>query len=140
VYQCRRGTDVIRVVVAGQLPRAEHNALLHLFSASAEQVDYGARHYRQHVADASTLLHQLFRRYKGEGLPMSYTMADFRRDYVLEHFKDLTSEERRQAFEALPAEERQKVIEGLTAEEIEQVLQKLKAGRPSRPRKPRGKR
>jgi Mg/Co/Ni transporter MgtE len=92
---------------------------------------------------------------------MSYTMADFRRDYVLEHFKDLTPEERRQAFEALPAEERQKVVEGLSSEErrkvieglsakerleglspeeIEALLRDLKAGRPSRPRKPRGKR
>jgi hypothetical protein len=34
VYDCRRGTDVIRVLVLGQLPQQEHNALLHLFSAS----------------------------------------------------------------------------------------------------------
>ncbi len=38
VYRCRRGTDVIQVVVAGQLPRAEHNAPLHLFSASVAQL------------------------------------------------------------------------------------------------------
>jgi hypothetical protein len=47
VYDCRRGTDVIRVVVLGQLPRTEHNAMLHLFGASQEQVRYGVEHYRQ---------------------------------------------------------------------------------------------
>jgi hypothetical protein len=163
VYQCRRGTDVIRVVVAGQLPRAAHNAMLHLFSASTEQVGYGARHYRQHTAETSTLLHQLFQGYQREGLAMPYTMADFRRDYILEHFKDLTPEERhnafkglppderrkvieglpaderRQAFEGLPPDERRKVIEGLPAEEIEKLLQKLQADRSPRLRRPRGR-
>src|SRR5437899_4821439 len=33
VYDCRWGTDAIRVVVAGELPREPHNAPLHLFSA-----------------------------------------------------------------------------------------------------------
>jgi hypothetical protein len=36
VYRCRRGTDDIRVVVAGRLPPSEPNALLHLFSAVPE--------------------------------------------------------------------------------------------------------
>jgi len=34
VYDCRWGTDVVRVIVAGQLSREPHNAPLHLFSAS----------------------------------------------------------------------------------------------------------
>ena len=34
VYDCRWGTDTIRVVVAGELPREAHNAPLHLFSAA----------------------------------------------------------------------------------------------------------
>jgi hypothetical protein len=125
VYRCRRGTDVIRVVVAGQLPRAEHNAPLHLFSASAEQVGYGAGHYRQRSQNTSTLLYQLFAEYQEEGITMPYTMEDFRRDFIKEHY---TPEER---------------MEGLSPEEIERYLkklkaeQKLKAERPSRPRKPR---
>ena len=32
VYECRRGTDVIRILVAGELPQTQNNALLHLFS------------------------------------------------------------------------------------------------------------
>src|SRR2546421_7087437 len=35
VYDCRWGTDTIRVLVAGELPREAHNVPLHLFSAGA---------------------------------------------------------------------------------------------------------
>ncbi|MFL5241404.1 MAG: hypothetical protein ACJ8FY_04795 [Gemmataceae bacterium] len=66
VYECRRGTDVIQVVVAHELPRTENNALLHLLSAAPEQVRYGATHYQQHSADTSTLLGQLFAGYERE--------------------------------------------------------------------------
>jgi hypothetical protein len=43
VYDCTWGTDTIRVVVAGELPREPHIAPLHLFSASAELVEFGGR-------------------------------------------------------------------------------------------------
>jgi len=96
VYDCRRGTDVIRIIVAHELPRTDNNALLHLLSASPDQVRYGAEHYEQHSPDTSTLLAQLFEGYEREGLAMPYTMQDFRRDYVKEHLKHLTLEERLQ--------------------------------------------
>ena len=57
VYECRRGTDVFRILVAGELPQSANNALLHLFSASTEQWGYGTRHYRQRSADTSTLIY-----------------------------------------------------------------------------------
>jgi hypothetical protein len=40
VYDCRWGLDVVRVVVAGQLPRERQNAPLQLFSASPELVGF----------------------------------------------------------------------------------------------------
>jgi len=135
VYHCHWGTDVIQVVVVRQLPE-EHNAPLLLFSGSAEQVAYGARHYRQRSEDTSTLLHRLFEGYQREGLVMPYTMEDFRRDYVKEHFMDLTPEERREALKKLSPEER---LEGLSAEEIESFLKKIKAEGSSRPRRRRRK-
>src|SRR5262249_9937651 len=58
VYRCRRGTDVIRVLVAGQMPRKAHNALLHLFSADPDQAGYGAEHYERKSEDTSTLLEE----------------------------------------------------------------------------------
>jgi hypothetical protein len=166
VYHCRWGTDIIRVVVVRQLPEAEHNAPLHLFSGSAEQVAYGARHYRQRSEETSTLLRQLFEGYQGEGLVMPYTMADFRRDYVKEHFKDLAPEEIQSVLRGLPAKQRREALEGLqvedrlaglspedrlaglspedrlaglSPEEIEKLLNKLKAEGASRPRRRRRK-
>ena len=131
VYRCRRGTDAIRVVVAGQLPRAEHNALLHLLSASAEQVGYGAGHYRPQSRETSTLLYQLLAGYQGEGLPMPYTMEDFKRDFLKEHLheflKEMTPQQR---LEGLSPEE---LLETLPTETIERFLEKRKAERPSRP-------
>jgi hypothetical protein len=121
VYECRRGTDAIVVVVLRHLPQSAHNALWHLFSAVPEQVAYAVKAYRQRSPDSSTLLHQLFEGYQKEGLAMPYTMADFRRDYVKEHLKDLTPEER---LEGLPTEDR---LDGLPAEEIERYLGRLKA-------------
>src|SRR5438094_7211980 len=47
VYDCRWGTDTIRVVVAGELPREPHNAPLHLFSAAPELVAFGSGAYRR---------------------------------------------------------------------------------------------
>jgi hypothetical protein len=94
VYDCRRGTDLIRIVVLGQLPKSAHNAMFHLFSASQEQVRFGAEHYRQRSEETSTLLQRLLDQYRKEGVAMPYTMEDFRRDYVKEHLQDLTLEER----------------------------------------------
>jgi hypothetical protein len=161
VYDCRWGTDVVRVIVAGELPREPHNAPLHLFSAAPELVAFGRSTYRRRSAQTSALLGQLFERFKGEGLAMSYTMEDFIRDYVNEHFKKLTPEERREALQSLTPEERREVVQSLTPEERREVLQALPAeerlaglpleqirhyldqrtaGRPAKPRKPRRKR
>ena len=138
VYDCRRGTDVIRVVVLGQLPQAEHNAILHLFSASQEQVRYGAEHYHPHSDETSTLVNRLFDQYRKEGIQMPYTMEDFRRDYVKEHLKDLTPEEIREALSpeellrGLSPEERlrglspEERLKGLSPEEIAALLKRFK--------------
>ena len=48
-------------------------------------------------AQTSTLLDQLFAGYQVEGIAMPYTLDDFRRDYILEHFPELTPEQRRKA-------------------------------------------
>src|SRR5207237_10064915 len=90
VYDCRWGTDTVRVVVAGELPRQAHNAPLHLFSASPALVGFGSRAYRRRSKKTSLLLEQLFERFGGEGLAVSYTMADFERDYIKEHLPKLT--------------------------------------------------
>jgi hypothetical protein len=42
VYETRRATDRIRVIVLGEIPKEEHNALWHLFSGIEERVAWGA--------------------------------------------------------------------------------------------------
>jgi hypothetical protein len=157
VYDCRWGTDTIRVVVAGELPREPHNAPLHLFSASPELVGFAGGAYRRRSEQTSRLLGQLFEALRGEGIAMSYTMEDFNRQYAKEHFARLTPEEQREALQALPPEKQQELLQalpperrlaglppelrlaGLSAEQIRQYLDQLTAGRPPAARKPRRK-
>ncbi len=148
VYDCRWGTDTVRVVVAGELPREPHNAPLHLFSASPELVGFGQIAYRQRSEQTSLLLRQLFERFREEGFAMSYTMEDFKRDYVKEHFAKLTPDEQREALERLSPAHRRELLQtlppeerlaGLSEEQIRQLLDRLAAGRTAQPRKPRRK-
>jgi hypothetical protein len=154
VYDCTWGTDIIRVVVAGELPLEEHNSPLHLFSASRELVAYGSGTYQQRSANTSALLAQLFERFQEEGLTMSFTMEDFQRQYAKEHFARLTPEEQQEVLQKLPPERRlaglppeqrlaglplEQRLAGLSAEEIRQYLDRLTGERPTTPRKPRRK-
>lgn len=157
VYDCRWGTDTIRVLVAGELPREERNAPLHLFSAAPDLIEFGSAAYRRRSEQTSRLLGQLFERLRGEGFAVSFTMEDFNRQYIKEHFPQLTPEEQEEVLQALPPERRlaglppeqrlaglplEQRLAGLSAEQMEQVqryLDQLTAGRPTAPRKPRRK-
>jgi hypothetical protein len=160
VYDCRWGTDTIRVIVAGELPREPHNAPLHLFSAAPDLVEFGSSAYQRRSEQTSRLLSQLFEKLQGEGFAMSFTMEDFNRQYIKEHFARLTPEERREVLKSLPAEEQREVLQslpaekqeeilqalppekrlaGLSAEQIRQYLDHLTTGRPAQPHKARRK-
>ena len=136
VYDCLWGTDTVRVVVAGELPRQPHNAPLHLFSASPDLVDFGSSHYLRRSERTSLLLGQLNERIRGELFAMAYTMADFERDYIKEHLPKLTPQEQQEVLQALPAEAR---LAGLPPEQIRQYLERTSAGQRTRSRKPRRK-
>jgi hypothetical protein len=125
VYDCRWGTDTIRVIVAGELPREAHNAPLHLFSAQPELVDFGRSAYQRRSANTSALLGQLFGQLRAEGFTVSFTMEDFQRQYVKEHFAQLTPEERREVLKSLPPEEQREVLQCLPPEKQQEVLQAL---------------
>ena len=148
VYDCQWGVDPIRVVVAGELPREPQNAPLHLFSASPELVGFGGRAYRRHSENASRLLVQLFEGFQAEGFPMPYTMEDFQRQFVKDHFPRLTPEEQEDVIRSLPPEQRadmfkslppEERLAGLTEDQIRQYLDRLPAERSVAPRKPRKK-
>jgi hypothetical protein len=148
VYDCQWGTDTICVIVAGELSREPHNAPLHLFSASPELVGFGGRTYRRRSEDTSALLNQLLDRLGKEGLTMAYTMEDFRRDFVKEHFPELTAEEKRRLLSSLPPEEQQEVLRSLppkkllgalSTEQIREYLDQQIASPRTKPRRPRRK-
>ncbi|MBO0698061.1 MAG: hypothetical protein J2P46_06690 [Zavarzinella sp.] len=160
VYDCRWGTDTVRLVVAGELPREAHNAPLHLFSARPALVGFGGRAYGHHSGRTSRLLMQLFEGLAGEGVAMPFTMEDFDRQFAREHFRRLSPEEqqvalqtltpegRQRMLQALPPEERQEMLQalppeerlaGLSAEQIRQYLDRMSGGRRTPARKPRRK-
>jgi hypothetical protein len=130
VYDYRWGTDTIRVIVAGELPREPQNAPLHLFSASPDLVEFGSGTYQRRSEDSSLLLEQLFDGLRREGT--MYTMADFRRDYIKQHLPELTPEEQEEVLRALPPEKR---LAGLSTEEIRQYLERLSTAPRKRRRK-----
>jgi hypothetical protein len=154
VYDCRWGTDTIRVVVAGEVSREPHNAPLHLFSTSPDLVGFGRRIYRPRSEFTSGLLDQLFGLYRAEGLIMPYTMQDFVRDYMKEHLPELSREEREDVLRSLPVEERlagippeerlagiapEERLAGLSVEQIRRYLDQVTAGYKVQSRQPRRK-
>lgn len=88
---------------------------------------------------------------------MPFTMEDFRRQFVKEHFPQLSPTEKEEVLQALPPKERQEVLRtlppeerlaglppeerlaGLSEEQIRRYLERLTAERPARSRKPRRK-
>jgi len=151
VYHCQWGTDRVTVVVAGQLPCESRNAPLHLFSASPELLRFGQSAYQQRSENTSAMLGQLFERFQTEGFAM-YTIEDFKRDYIKEHFPLLTQEEQREVLESLPRKVLEslppKVLEslplekrlaGASAKEIRKYLDRLTASRPAAASKQRRK-
>jgi hypothetical protein len=122
---------------------------LHLFSASPELVAFGSRTYQRRSADTSALLVQLFEKFRVEGLAMSYTMEDFRRQFAKEHFGELTPQEQREALqrlspdalrEFLQAMSPEELLAGLSEEQVRRLSEQLATGRPGQPRKSRRKR
>jgi hypothetical protein len=160
VFACRRGSDAIRVIVAADLPRNERNAMLHLFSAAPDQVKYGAEHYRLRSVKTSTIINDLFKEYKLEGLTMPYTMTEYLHEKALQLLPELTPEERvaglrpeervaglrpeervaglrpEERLAGLPPEER---LAGLPPEEIEAYLKRTRR-KSTGPRKSRDRR
>jgi hypothetical protein len=123
VYDCQWGLDIIRVIVAGQLPREPHNVPLHLFSADPELLAFAQGVYRP-VSDQTTLvLGKLFDRFEEEGFTMSYTMQDFTRDYLREKLEQLSSKDRKQLLRSLTPEHRREILQAASPEERREILE-----------------
>jgi hypothetical protein len=106
VYEVRVLALRVRVIVLKELPRAEHNAMLLLFSAREELLQYAREHYRPHSPETSTLLYELFKAYSED-----LTMADKLKEFVQQSIDEL--------LKSLPPEER---LKGLSADEVARAL------------------
>jgi hypothetical protein len=115
VYEVSVLSRRIRVIVINDLPPEEHNAMLLLFSAREELLQYAQQHYVPHSQETSTLLYELFRAYS-EDPDMPDKLKEFVRQSIDELLKSLPAEER---LKGLPPEER---LKGLSAEELVRAL------------------
>ena len=64
-----------------------------LFSGIPGEVEFAARQYRGKTEEVSTVLNRLLETYRLEGIPVSYTMKDFQKDYVRDHLGVLSPDE-----------------------------------------------
>jgi len=139
----------MRVLVLSQFPETPNNAFWQLFSANAAKVLFGQQNYGWQRPDLSSIINDLFKHYLMEGI-MSYTVADYVKEYrknflqelsVEERLADLSPDQRLQGLspdEVLqrfsPDEMLQRLspdqrLQGLSPDEIEAYLTKLKSQR-----------
>jgi hypothetical protein len=112
VHEVSHFTGPVRVVVVHELPREDHNALLHLFSANQDLFRFGAEHYRPRSEETSTLFYRLFQRYEWEGKIMPGLPKEFVQKVIEEILRETPPEER---VKGLSPEQRMK---GLSPDEL----------------------
>lgn len=143
VYDLQWGSRSIRILVLGEMPPTEQNAMWELFSGVPRNVRYGAAHYQWHRADHSTITNQLYQTYAEEGMIMPYTFDDFYRDFIDEHWKELVKRVPAEKLlkeispddvvkvmtpeEILKRIEPDEILKCLAPDDIEAYLQKLRA-------------
>ena len=103
VYDLMHFTGSLRLVVVHELPQEEQNAVLHLFSARSDLLRYGATHYHPHSGETSTLLLQLFERYRLEGTDMQEMVKQLTKEQ--EMLKQLARDTKAQILKEMSAEE-----------------------------------
>lgn len=94
VYELVWGTDTIRLIVLSEIGAGAHNAVWRLFSAKPATVMQARSEYPIHLSEMSTAMQQLFENYQHERIDMSYTLDDFKKEYVLNHLHVLSVDDR----------------------------------------------
>src|SRR5262249_16750991 len=111
--------------------------MLHRLSTRAELLSYGVQHYCIRSEETSTLVLQLYQRYRQEGLTMPDILEEFVRETIASLLKELPDEKRQEGLsleellkgirskkhqDGLSPEER---IKGIPRETIESLLKEL---------------
>jgi hypothetical protein len=81
--------------VLSKIPKSANNELWRLFSAKAEVVKEAISHYQESYRNSeySVLMQQLYEFYLKEKLPMTYTLEQFKKDFVISHLREIPTEE-----------------------------------------------
>lgn len=80
IYQTIWGLHKVRIIVLSEVPKTPNNAPWHLFSGIQTNIEYARDHYQWRDPDTSAILSQLCNTYIHEGVLMSYTREDMKRD------------------------------------------------------------
>ena len=128
VYDLTWGSRIIRVLVLSRIAIETQNAIWQLFSGKTTGFIFGNQNYKWRCPEEQAILNQLFTFYKQKGVKMSYTMADFTKDFVRENLHVLPPSDRlqdlapRDRLEGLAPSDR---LQGLSATEIKEYLSQL---------------
>ena len=95
VYDIECVTMNVRLIVLSKIPKSANNELWRLFSARAEVVEEAISHYQESYrkSEYSILMQQLYEFYIKEKLPMTYTLKQFKKDFVISHLREIPTEE-----------------------------------------------
>jgi hypothetical protein len=105
--------------VVNQLPTADQNAMLHLYSTKEELLSFGAKHYRQRSSETSSILFDLLIKYREEIQAILDALEEFTRQTIDRILSELPPEK---LLEKLSLEDR---IKGLSQEDRKALLRLL---------------
>ncbi len=129
VSECDLSIERIRIIVISRLSQEVQNALLQLFSAQAEQVQFAQQYFRHQATRTSSLLQQLLTRYQEEGLDMPVDLDKWVAEFQKEQFLKLDPKDRLEFFRGMPVEQRRELhreaLKDLSLEERLELLQSL---------------
>ncbi len=131
VYDVAWGTDTIRLLVLNQIPAADRNTILNLFSAEAKRIVAGVNRFRSDPHVLSSVVEELLKKYHGDP-DMPQTLAEMLSDSRARVLADIPPSE---IAEKLPLEKLRE-----TQALIAQRLAKLEKKKPTSSRASKGRR
>ncbi|UJS05665.1 hypothetical protein [Cylindrospermopsis raciborskii] len=128
VYDIECVTMNVRLIVLSKIPKSANNELWRLFSARAEVVEEAISHYQESYrkSEYSILMQQLYEFYIKEKLPMTYTLEQFKKDFVISHLREIPTEEvlKQYSLEEIKQYSPKELLKQYSLEEIKQYSPK----------------
>jgi len=119
VYRLEHGEQPVNIIVISRLSKVQKNAILHLLSTNSEKIEFGLTEYKWNHEDLRYfVIKEMLQRLEKEGIQMSYTVEDFKREVLKKSLPSLSVKER---------------LEGLRAEDVLSVFQPEKLLKGMRP-------